>query len=186
MDSKKISICQAGRLTYLTLSLYIISCGLAIIVPLVVATPDFKPDFVSFSGWPKQFEDRPLMELPLSKRERRFNNDFPGRVARFTDGTREFVIRWVIRETRKLHPGAHCFKGIGYFIKPISFRTDINGYSWGCFEATRDKEKLRVCERIYDEAGNSWTDISDWYWAAFLRRTQGPWWVITVAENLQE
>lgn len=104
------------KISILTLPIYIIFCGLAAIVPLVVATPDFKPDFVSFPGWPKQFEDRPLMELPLSKRERRFNNDFPGRIARFTDGTREFVIRWVIQETRKLHPGADCFKGIGYFI----------------------------------------------------------------------
>jgi hypothetical protein len=49
--------------------------------------------------------------------------------------------------------------------------------------ATRGSERLRVRERIYTAAGDSWTDVSSWYWQAVLERTTGPWWAITVAER---
>jgi hypothetical protein len=47
--------------------------------------------------------------------------------------------------------------------------------------ATRNGRTMRVRERIYDDAGHNWTDVSAWYWAA-LFGGDGPWWAVTVAE----
>jgi hypothetical protein len=41
---------------------------------------------------------------------------------------------------------------------------------------------MQVCERIYDQAGASWTDVSSWYWDAALGRSQGPWMAVAVAD----
>jgi hypothetical protein len=40
-----------------------------------------------------------------------------------------------------------------------------------------------VYERIYDVAGNSWSDVSAWYWAALLGKSAGPWWSVVIAEK---
>src|SRR5262245_3744823 len=69
-----------------------------------------------FPGWPTEYEGRALIELPLTQRETAFVQDFPGRVGRFTDGTREIIIRWVGAPTRRLHSAADCFRGSGYAV----------------------------------------------------------------------
>ena len=72
----------------------------------------------------------------------------------------------------------------GYDVRPLPVRVDEASARWSCFEATRGEESLRVCERIYDETGNTWTDVSSWYWAAAMStKTGAPWWAITVAER---
>jgi hypothetical protein len=65
----------------------------------------------------------------FSSREERFAADFPGRIARFSDGHREIIIRWVARETRALHSASDCFKGLGYW-------TDVSSWYW---QATMSK-----------------------------------------------
>jgi len=50
-----------------------------------------------------------------------------------------------------------------------------------CFNAARDGRQLRVCERIVDAAGVSFTDTSAWYWNAALGRSRGPWLAVTRA-----
>jgi hypothetical protein len=60
---------------------------------------------------------------------------------------------------------------------------DSRGVLWGSFVAIKGREILRVRERAYDSAGNGWTGVSEWYWAAFLGRTAGPWWAVTVVER---
>lgn len=169
-------------------ALYLAACLLAAIVPWLplksgpqgVGTP------AAFPGWPAQFEGRPLTTLPLSEREQRFGGDFPGRIARFTDGEREIVIRWVTEASRKLHPASDCFEGVGYQVSPLPLRVDAEGKRWGSFTATRQNEKLRVSERIYTDGGDSWSDVSAWYWAATGDTTAGPWWAITIAEKIAE
>jgi hypothetical protein len=151
-------------------------------MPLVYSNGS-KSDVSSFPGWPAKSENRLLKELPLTEREKKFDDGFPGRTGRFSDGSREIVIRWVMEETRKLHPAADCFKGIGYKVRPMPVRVDNDGNHWGSFEAERDNERILVRERIYDGAGNSWADVSAWYWAAFTGKTSGPWWAVTVAEK---
>ena len=156
------------------------ACLIAAAVPLLSARP--VPRFDNdFPGWPSHYEGKLLRPLPLSSLEQRFAEDFPGRVGRFSDGKREIVMRWVSRETRKLHPAVDCFRGSGYQVSPLPIDVDPDGVRWGSFLATRGTEKIKVRERIYDAAGNAWTDVSSWYWAALWEQSQRPWWAITVA-----
>jgi hypothetical protein len=174
---------------------YIMACMVAALVPVLPVRTENPPAALVFPGWPTHFAGRALHQLPLSAREQRFDTGFPGYVARFTDGRREIIIRWVTRETRKLHPSTHCLQGAGYTIQPLPLWTDQAGSHWGCVLAQRGAETLRVCERITPQleantgeaqsapARAGWTDVSSWYWAALLGKTSGPWWAITVAET---
>lgn len=167
---------------------YLAACLLAALAPLLPATLSKRrdatpPATTAAPQWPTHFENRALTALPLSEREQRFGRDFPGRLARFTDGKREIIIRWVTAATRKLHPAADCFAGIGYEVRPQPLRVDAAGQRWGSFTAVRREDRLRVYERIYTDAGESWTDASAWYWAA--EEAAGPWWAVTVTEKEQ-
>ena len=158
---------------------FIVCCVIAAVVPLAPIRSGVTDEASTFPGWPAQFEGRSLTRLPLSSREERFAADFPGRVARFSDGRREIIVRWVSRETRALHPASDCFKGLGYSIRPLPVRLDQSGRRWGSFEARRDAETLIVRERIYDSVDyQSWSDVSSWYWHAITGKTNGGWWRI--------
>ena len=162
--------------------LFAVCCFIAAIVPLLLAQPASSPA-VGFPGWPAQFEGKPLISLPLTALEKRFEENFPGRIGRFSDGEREIILRWVSQETRKLHPAIDCFKGSGYAVTPQPIEVDSSGTRWGSFRAVRSAEKISVRERIYDAAGNKWTDVSAWYWAAQWQKSSGPWWAVTLAQS---
>jgi len=156
----------------------------AALVPWLAAQsePSGSAAVIAFPGWPAAWEGKTLTELPLTEIEQRFNTNFPGKIARFTDGKREIVIRWVTEATRQLHPASDCFQGLGYSVKPLAIHRDEKGLLWSSFAASKGNERLRVYERIYTDSGESWTDVSAWYWAA-LRQNSGSWWAVTVAEK---
>ncbi|HET9862290.1 MAG TPA: hypothetical protein VFP37_02535 [Steroidobacteraceae bacterium] len=131
--------------------------------------------------WPHEFEGKPLMRVPLTAQESRFLGDFPGAVARFTDGRRDILMRRVTRPTRKLHPAEDCYRGWGFEVGAAQIRTDRDGGRWRCFTASRDGAARKVCEQIRDDEGRGFTDVSSWYWSAALGRTPAPWLVVTVA-----
>jgi hypothetical protein len=158
---------------------FLFACLAAAAAPLLPSPP--APAAAGFPGWPAQFEGRPLRQLPLTALEERFAENFPGRLGRFSDGESEIILRWVAHETRRLHPAADCFKANGYELTPQPIEVNANGVRWGRFLARRGATTLSVRERLYDTAGNSWTDVSSWYWAAFWDRSSGPWWAVTVA-----
>jgi hypothetical protein len=160
--------------------LFVVACTLAAFVPWVPGRPSAQLQDHAFPGWPTQFEGRSLTPVPLSAREQAFTDGFPGRMAIFSDGTRTILFRWVTAETRQLHAASDCFRGSGYHVSPLPLRKDGNDLLWGAFRATRGLEVLHVSERISDTAGNSWTDVSAWYWAALKGTSQGPWWAMTV------
>jgi len=135
--------------------------------------------------WPTQFEGRPLRPVPLTARERVFLEGFPGAVARFTDGERDIVMRWVTQPTRRLHPASDCYRGVGYSVATPRIVADASGVQWRCFVATRAGERRDVCESLRDREAGRWTDVSAWYWAAALEHSQGPWLVTTVAARLE-
>ena len=142
--------------------------------PVTEVTPD----------WPPTFEGRPLEPLPLSADERRFMQAAAGAVQRFTDGSREIVMRWVTQPTRRLHPASDCYRGLGYTVGVAQITRTDDGEQWRCFDVHRGKDgrdDRHVCERIVDHDGRAWTDVSSWYWAASLEQSQGPWLVTTVA-----
>jgi hypothetical protein len=134
--------------------------------------------------WPADWEGRPLRPLALSPVEERFARGFPGRIARLTDGEQVLVWRHVERPTRMLHPAADCFRGLGYRIDAIRLEHDAQQRRWRCFEAGRPGQRWRVCERIVDADGQSYTDASSWFWAAQLGQSTGPWQAITTARPL--
>jgi len=133
--------------------------------------------------WPAEFEGRPLTELPLTGRDLRFADDFPGRIGRFTDGTRELIVRVTTRATRRLHPASDCLKAIGFTIDPLAARRGPDGSAWGCFAARRQQEELAVCEQIRDTEGRTWPDPSSWYWSALAGSSRGPWWSTTIVNR---
>lgn len=162
-----------------------LALAVAALAPMAATpTPDFETG-LPFPGWPESFEGRPLKPLPLADREAGFLRAFPGRAGRFTAGRREVVIRWVVEPSRRLHPSADCFQGLGYGIRPADSERDGQGRRWGAFLAIKEKRTLRVRELVVDAAGASWSDVPSWYWPALLGRSPGPWWVFTVAEEAQ-
>ncbi len=163
--------------------IYLLACVLAAAIPWLPRPESKRPPLESFPGWPSEIDGRPIRLLPKSERDTPWSGGFPGRVARFTDGEREIVIRWVTESTRKLHPARMCFQGLGYEVRMAPDRVDRDGSRWGAFVATRGSERLWVVERIRDGRGRTWSDQSAWYWAALLGRTDGPWWVVTIAER---
>jgi hypothetical protein len=164
---------------------YIITCILAALVPFLPVKSASREEIIKFPGWPEQFEGSTLKKLSLSEREERFAREFPGHIARFTDGNREIIVRWTTQASRKLHPASECFKGLGYTVGLGLMWIDQNGAYWRSFEAKKVK-KFRVLERIYDQAGNSWAEVPAWYWATRLGKTNGPWWIVTIVENIKK
>jgi exosortase/archaeosortase family protein len=132
--------------------------------------------------FPTVFEGKTLQELDLTEREEFFLNEFPGEIKRFSDGNREIIIRHVTNATRKLHLSTDCFSAIGYSIKPLPIKIDENSQKWACFNANKGEESLNVCERIYTENGETWTDVSAWYWSAISNEDKD-YWAITVAQT---
>ena len=123
----------------------------------------------TFPGWPQTFEGLNLNEVGLRTEEKKWLQDFPGEVNRFTAGEREILIRYVSKATRMLHPSSDCLKAQGYKVVPKRVRRDNFGNLWNCVEANRvSTQPFTVCERIYDETGRSWSDTSNWYWQALL------------------
>lgn len=152
------------------------------LIPFVQNQDNHKNTLQSFQSWPTEFEGHPLTQIQLTDKERGFNQDFPGKIGRFTDGSREIIIRYVKRPTRKLHPSVDCLRGSGFEVEPQPISRDQSDQLWGCVLAKRNGKTYKVCERIYDQSGNSWYDVSSWFWSVNLKNKQGPWWAITVAE----
>jgi hypothetical protein len=137
-----------------------------------------------FTETPRVWQGRALRPLALSAVEQRFAAHFPGRIARLTDGEQLLVLRDVSTPTRMLHPATDCYRGLGYHIEQARLERDAQALLWRCFIAERGGVKTRVCERIVDAKGASFTDTSSWYWAAQLGRSSGPWLAITTARPL--
>jgi hypothetical protein len=168
-----------GFISFITIS------ALAAIVPFFPVDSGSIQKTHMHPQWPKNFEGRKLKQISLSENELVFTKNYPGKMAKFTDGKRNIAIKLVYHPTRKLHPANDCYKGAGYSIKPLPIYVDKNGNRWGQFSAIKNNEEIRVTERIFDNQGNSWTDVSSWYWAAlFEDKTLGPWWAMTVSEQI--
>jgi len=162
---------------------FTLCCGLAATIPFFVGRMQQSVDLQSFKGWPAEFEGRPLREETLSSATARFADQFPGCIAVFASDNRRVIFRWVTQPTRQLHSAETCYRASGYEIKWLPKFQDLEGNGWAAFEATKDSEKLRVRERLFDERGHSWTDVSAWYWSAVLQHSRAPWWSICVIES---
>lgn len=138
--------------------------------------------------WPQTWEGAALRPLALGPVEQRFARQFPGAIARMTDGERVLVLRHVTAPTRMLHPAEDCYRALGYSIANARLEHDAHAQLWRCFVATRgghgSSQPLRVCERTTDAQGQAFTDTSAWYWAALRGQSTGPWLAVTTAQPL--
>lgn len=169
------------------ISLFSAACIFAFSSPFIgrfISQPAFG-DVAGFSGWPGMFEGMPLEEIETRRQDEIFARDFPGELQAFRNGDRIVLMRWVKSVTRQLHSSADCYRGLGYEIDWLPRTTDEFGKSWSTYTATKGGEKLRIRERIFDEKGNSWTDVSAWYWAAMAGRSLPPYWTTTVIRQEQ-
>lgn len=160
-------------------------CALAVVAalaPTMISRHSAAAASTSFPGWPAEFNNASFVEVPGNKADEAFYREFPGRIQCFTHGKDRVILRWVSQPTRQLHPSSDCFRGIGYHIAHKPMITDANG-TWARFSAEKGMQKLSVRERIYDEHGGNWTDISSWYWAALMGKTQGPWWSVVIVSG---
>jgi len=168
------------------LRILIVAAGCALLAPFIrmeeaaLASPDWKAP-----AWPGHFQGRVLTQLGLTEREESFLRGFPGAVARFTDGERDVVLRWVAQPTRQLHAAEDCYRGLGYSPDASQIVRDGEGGAWRCFVARRPGEAHEVCEQIADREGARWTDVSAWYWSTTLRGSSGPWLATTVAARIE-
>lgn len=124
-----------------------------------------------FPGWWKEYQGRPLVRLPLSPDEQRFYANFPGQAARFSQGDRVVVLRFVTSKTRRLHPSSECYLASGWDIGDWNYLPDG---PWSSFRAHKDTAYLTVREHI-EGPERVFTDVSQWYWSA----DKGPWWCVT-------
>jgi len=153
-------------------------------VPFTETQDHTATSMTSFQQWPDKFEGRSLQRLPITEKEQGFSQGFPGKIARFTDGSREIIMRYIEQPSRKLHPSADCLRGAGYTVDSQPIKRDQTGELWGCVLAKKNNLNYRVCERIFDQSGNSWYDVSSWFWSVLLKNSQGPWLAITIAEEV--
>jgi hypothetical protein len=165
--------------------LILIVCALlATVAPLVFAELQIKSgEASSFPGWPSEYEGKPLIRLELTDKEEVFVEGFPGKISRFSDGSREMIIRWVEQPTRKLHPASDCFRGNGYHITHQPIHINEYGVEMGCFTASKDLIRLTVCEYLVARDGKGWSDISAWYWEALFAESSKGWMSYVIAEK---
>ena len=155
----------------------------AMMLPLTRCTVDDATDTALFSGWPTEFERRQILPLSEDDTLREFSRGFPGKIGIFFDGQRTICLRWIAHETRQLHAASDCYKGLGYKVTFAPSTKDAAGNRWSCITAERGEKQLNIRERIFDAQGNSWNDVSAWYWSALLQKTRPPWWSITVISH---
>lgn len=137
----------------------------------------------AFGGWPRMLDGEPLRRIAAGPQDEWFARDFPGKVARFATGGRQVVIRWVNAPTRRLHPASHCFQGAGYQLSPLPMQQGTNGALMSCFSARKDGEAFRVCEQLRGANGETWPDVSSWYWSALRAPAGSGWWSYVVVEQ---
>ena len=165
----------------LAFAVLLLACAL---LPMVGTSHERAASEAEGFEWPRQWEGRPLRPLALSVVEQRFAAQFPGRIARLTDGEQVLVMREVRTPTRMLHPAADCYRGLGYRIEQARLERDDAQRLWRCFVAVRNGQRTRVCERIVGADGAAFTDASSWFWAAQLGQSTGPWQAVTTARAL--
>jgi hypothetical protein len=128
------------------------------------------------------FEGRPLQRITAGPGDALLARDFPGHLARFSDGRGQIVLRQVARATRLLHPPRDCFAALGYAITPLPMRRVAGGHA-SCFEARRGEARLTICEHIRANDGAVYPDVPSWYWPALTGGSAAPWLAVMTVER---
>ncbi|HCE46010.1 MAG TPA: hypothetical protein DET40_20890 [Lentisphaeria bacterium] len=166
---------------------FVFFCIIAAVIPLLddgrnLENPAVDGDIV----FPEGIEIGTMSEIGLSSKEKIFFSKFPGKAAKFSDGTRTMILRTVNTPTRLLHPAMECFRGMGYSTSGNGIQLDSRKRMWGVFSASHpDGGAYRVREIVFDSEGKSWSDISAWYWNAEFSLSTGPWTSVLTVEKVE-
>lgn len=159
-------------------------CLIIACIPLTRSQTSFPVQRPKEPDWPSHYQGMPLRRLKLTAQEQRFLYRFPGHMAKFTDEERELHFRLIYKPTRMLHPISDCLRGAGYQIGSRYLEQDAWENTWGCVQASMNGQKYKVCERIYEQDGKSWSDVSAWFWANFWNEKPAlVWWSVAVVET---
>lgn len=161
-------------------ALFVALASAATLAPLMTK-PDATASTGAFPGWPARHEGRALTMLAAAPEDAWLARRFPGRIARFSDGERQIVLRWTAGATRLLHPATTCFRGSGYTIDQAPMRRSADGTTSACFRASKGGRQLLACERVF-AGGESWPDISAWYWHALVDPAPDGYWAVLEVE----
>ncbi|QUE50924.1 archaeosortase/exosortase family protein [Luteolibacter ambystomatis] len=146
------------------------------ISPAPLSSP---PAVFSFAG-----VTLPLQPLPATPVEEAFANGFPGTLGSFTWSDRQVILRRVTKATRRLHPSRDCLRAAGFLTTDAIVEEHGDGSRWSRFNASRPGQDLTIRERIVSEAnGQTWTDVSPWFWSALFHPLNSPWRAETVIED---
>jgi len=181
-NQSKITAQKASN-KYFNNKYFFLACAIAAIIPFL--TPQKSP-VKQEERWPTTYEGQKLRPLPLTGSELEFARNFPGSIAMFQTDKQTIIIRRVRQATRQLHPAADCYRASGFKITNLHRETDGAGMAWKVLLAQKSTRRLQVRERIYDENGQDYTDVSQWYWAALWGQSKGPWWSITTVTALRK
>ncbi|TAJ11995.1 MAG: hypothetical protein EPO68_13985 [Planctomycetota bacterium] len=162
-------------------------CALALVAALAasLARPHARaPELATEPVWPTELDGRALVREPLTAREERLGAGFAGAIARFGDGERQIVVRWLDGAARGYHGALDCYRGLGFEVRQVPNELDAAGRAWSRFDAARGDERLSIRERVESADGaSSWTDPAEWFWSAALGRARGPFRAWLVVER---
>jgi len=165
--------------------LFYLSCLIAAVAPLLRVPPPLPPpETEAAAPVPFLALDGETPETPLFFRETPLITRFPGKIRVATSGGSHVLIREVAAPTRALHSSLDCFRGSGYRVGVPRVERDAMGRSWSVFTARRGGREWKVFEVFVNAAGESWTDVSSWYWSAWFHPSEGPWQAVTRVETL--
>jgi len=138
---------------------------------------------VTWPPFPSTLEGRALVESAPSELEAPWIAAFPGRIGRFSDGERLWILRQVAHPTLALHSSVRCLVAAGWTVEPGQAWRDAEGRIWSTCRAQRDGRRLRVRERVASLTSEaSWPDLDAWRHDAWLGRDPGPWCAFTALE----
>lgn len=146
---------------------------------LLLRNPAPPPRVGRVSGLARTRAGGDSAELPLSETERGFARSFPGRIAKFGDSRRQYIVRFITAPTRRVHPAEDCFRASGFTIHHLARCPKKLSGSGACFIPEKDGSKLTVEERLTDREQKTFADVSAWYWAAVRGTSVGPRWSAT-------
>ncbi len=128
----------------------------------------------NFPCGPRRIQGRTLKPLPLKDYEQRFTEGLPGRLAKFTDGTCEYMLQWIADRTRLLLlPRPTVWPALGFKITPEPLWIDEAGNRLVFFSGHAADQLYRVRSRIFNSDGQSWHDPSSWYWSVLVQHVVG-------------
>lgn len=166
--------------------IHALALALAALAPLLRPTRPVEAVAPDLPEFPSTLEGRPLVPSAPSELEAPFLARFSGRIGRFTDGERLWILRQTAEPTLALHSSTRCLRAAGWELEPARAWRDEQGRIWSACTARLGERTLFVRERVESSAtGASWSDVDAWRFDAWLGRDPGPWCAYTAIELVQ-